>query len=377
MAERPFPWKWVLVVGSLGVALIAGYLSAMRSRVQAYYQAEYQPAQLLASEVTDAPASFRLSDVPPYTEPLPLAASVTLRMLAAQQGRAGPRSTIDFWTGLTWGATPIPQRTGFFPGQDAEPGLRRGATALGFTLRYLTTDDRELFVRALKYFLSKGRAVRVAIDRAMLLEESGLMPHAVVLIGYDGSQLEYYEPWCDVPTHCALDEPAGSPGRKVTVERLALACESLALAYQYPWKYQLTVLEPSSAQPPPLEQALQANARALVGRAGGDGPSTGAPLVESVAQAIDTHGEDVVSPELLRGVKTAALVRGDDAEALVHLFPGRAELATAAEALDLAATKYGEAAVALEGKRLEVGIGALRAAAAADARAGEALLLVK
>jgi hypothetical protein len=374
MAKPGIPWKWIIPVGGLLIALVVGYLAAMRNMVQAYYRAEYQPSELLAAEVTDAPASFRLADVPWYTETVPLAASVSLRMLAAQQGRVEPRSTVDFWMGFTWGATPIPQRTGFYPGQDTEPGLRRGASALGFTSRYLTTSDRELFVRALKHFISKGRAVRVAVDRAMLLEKSGLVPHDLVFIGYEGTQLEYYDPWCAEATGCPPAEGPGTAGRKITVDRLALACESLALSYQYPWKYQLTVIDPSSAPPPSLEQVLQANAHGLIGSSGGDGPATGAALVQSVAKAIDMHGDGVVTPELLRGLKTAAVVRRDDAEALVHLFPGRTELAKAAEALDLAATRYGEAATALDGKQYDVGMVALRAAAEADARAGEALL---
>lgn len=384
MAQRQLPWKWIVIGGGLAllVALIVGYLAAMRSVVQAYYRTEYQPADLDAAELRDAPATFRLTDVPPLSEPLPLAASVSLRMLAAQQGRAEQRSTVDFWMGFTWGATPIPQRTGFFPGQDAEAGLMRGARALGFTRRYLTTSDRALFVRALQHFLAKGRAVRVAVDRAMLLSQGGLVPHSVVLVGFettaDGVRFEYYEPWCDEAARCAHAEqaPVGSAGLHVTAERLALACESLALSFQYPWKYQLVVLEPATTgETPALEKTLQANASALVGSKGA-GPSTGVPLVEAVAKAIDTHGDGVVTPELLRGVKVAAVVRRDDAEALVQLFPGRGELAKAAEALDAAAKFYGEAATALEAKRLEEGTRALRAAAQADQRAGEAILVL-
>ncbi|MFZ5446607.1 MAG: hypothetical protein ACOZQL_41855 [Myxococcota bacterium] len=380
MAERKFPWKWVVIGGGalLLVALVVGYLTAMRTVVQAYYRAEYQPAELSAAELVDGPANFRLTDVTWYSEPVPLGATVSLRMLAAQQGRVEPRSVIDFWTGATWGATPIPQRTGFFPGQDAEPGLLRGATALGFTRRYLTTDDRALFVKALKHFLAKGRAVRVAVDRAMLLEQSGLVPHSLVLVGYEGDRFEYYEPWCDEPARCAhaLEREPGTAGLHVPAERLALACESLALALQYPWKYQLVVLEKDPAAPAPaLEKTLQQNGSALVGSKG-RGPSLGVPLVESVAKALDTHGEGVVTPELLRGVKTAAAVRRDDAEALLLLFPGRTELAKTAEALDSAAKLYGEAATALEAKQLEAGVRALRAAAQADQRAGEAILVL-
>jgi hypothetical protein len=378
MSSRPFPWKVVLVGGAVAllVAAIGGYQYVIRSFIQAYYETEYRPEALTGAQLGQPPATQRLTDVPWLSEAPALCQSISLRMLAAQQGRLESRPTIDFMMGFTWGATAIPRRTGFFPGQDPEPGFLRAAPYLGFTRRYLTTDSADDFVRAVKTFLSKGRAVRVAVDRALLLDERGVVPHSVVLIGYDAEGFEYYEPTCDDAKRCAaLERAPGQPGLKVTTAQLLLATESQALVFQYPWKYQLLVLEPSSAPVPDLSTLLEANGRALVGRKNA-GPSTGSVAVTDTANAIERHGKDVVTPELLRGLTVAALVRRDDSVALSSLFAARSELAPAAEALDDAAKQYGLALSALQANELEKGAEALKQAAALDLRAGEVMLRV-
>ncbi|MDP3235617.1 MAG: hypothetical protein Q8N26_22725 [Myxococcales bacterium] len=376
MSSRAFPWKVVLVGGAVAllVAAIGGYQYVIRSFIQAYYTSEYRPEALTTAELAQPPASHRLTDVPWLSETSALGQSLSLRMLAAQQGRLESRQTIDFMMGFTWGATAIPRRTGFFPGQDPEVGFLRAAPFLGFTRRYVTTDSADDFVRALRTFVSKGRAVRVAVDRSLLLEARGVVPHSVVLIGYDAEGFEYYEPTCDEVKRCAAMERApGEPGLKVTTAQLLLAAESQALVFQYPWKYQLLVLEPSSAPVPELSTLLAVNGRALMGMKSA-GPSTGSVAVTDTANAIERHGKDVVTPELLRGVKIAALVRRDDSIALSSLFAARPELAPAAEALDEAGKAYARAVTAFEANEPEQGAQALKEAAAFDLEAGKAML---
>ncbi|MBM4779098.1 MAG: BtrH N-terminal domain-containing protein [Archangiaceae bacterium] len=378
MSQRAFPWKAIVIGGATlaVVGLIGGYLWVMRSVVQAYYLAEYAPQPLTEADLGQAPPTHRLADVVWSSEQQPLAFSHALLMQAAQQGRVEQRSSIDFFGGFTWGATAIPRRTGFFPGQDAEVATRRAATMLGFERRYLTTDSSDDFVHALKTFLSKGRAVRVAVDRALLLDQRGSVPHAIVLVGYDDSSFEYYEPTCDDEKRCkAGTAAAGSPGLKVTNSQLLIAAESLSLVYQYPWKYQLVVLEPSAGATPELTTLLTMNGRALVGLKT-QGPSLGSVLVEDTAKAIQRHGDDVVTPELLRGVRLAGQVRAENALALTTLFASKPELAPAAEALDAASKRYASAATLLEVKHLEQGVPELIEAAKLDRAAGDVLVAI-
>ncbi len=376
MASRAFPWKLVLIVSGLLVigGLIGAYLVAMRGAVQAFYQAEYQPEPLPNSLLGTPPPSARVATVPWHSEKLGVVSSTCLRMLAAQQGVSIPRATADFLLGSTWGASPIPRRTGFFPGQDVEAGFLRAAPYLGLTRRYFTTDSGDDYVRALKTLLSQGRAVRVALDRAMLLEQRGLVPHAIILVGYDERGFEYYEPRCDDDTRCTpADRPAGHAGLQVPTSRLLLAVESLALAVQYPWAYQALVLEPSAAPRPELSMLLAVNGRALIGQRTA-GPSVGSVAVEDTAKALERHGNDVVTAELKDGVGLAAVVRREDAEALRALFPSRSELAKASEALDEAAKYFAKAKEALEAKQLEQATAALKDASRADLTAGRVLL---
>ncbi|MCU0698259.1 MAG: BtrH N-terminal domain-containing protein [Myxococcaceae bacterium] len=376
MATRAFPWKTVLIVSGLLLlaGLIGGYLVVMRGAVQAYYGAEYRAEPLPAAMLGTPPPTFRLTDVPWFSERLDHGASSSLRMLAAQQGRLVPRATIDFLTGITWGARPIPRRSGFLPGQDVEAGLLRAAPLLGFTRRFVTTDSADDFVRAVKTAIAGGRAVRLALDRAMLLEQRGLVPHSVVVVGYDEAHFEYYEPWCDDDARCTpAERPAGHPGLSVPTARLLLAVESLSLAMQYPWVYQFVVLEPAGAPAIDLSTLLAINGRGLIGQRTA-GPSVGSVAVEDTAKALERHGNDVVTPELSGGVALAAAVRRDDAEALVTLFPARPELAKASEALDEAARQYAKAHQALQAKALEQATAALKEAAKADLTAGRVLL---
>jgi hypothetical protein len=375
MAARKLPIQRMLIAVMLvAVAgLVVAYQLAVRDLVQGYYREEFG-AESLASLSGDAPPAHRLTDVPWYSAAAPRSLSLTTRMLVAQQGRLEPVAVIDFVTGATWGATPTPRRTGFTPGQDSEPGLRRGATALGFTRRYLTTDDAGAWEAGLRRELAAGRAVRVAVDRNALLERRGVAPHAIVLVGYDVDGFEYYEPWCDEPARCAPGErPAGSAGLRVPAARLRLAAESLSLALQYPWRYQLQVLEPATGASHPLKELLPVHGRALRGTRGG-GPSTGAELVLDTARALEQHGDSVLSPELLAGVSLAATVRQENAEALRGLFAERAPLLVAQERLSRAAQHYAAAARALEAKQLPQAVEALRFAAAADREAGDALV---
>lgn len=289
MTKR-IPWRVVLL--ALGAALIVGlvvaYQLVMRSFIHAYYSSEYRPSPLTQAELGQPPPRARVTDVPWLSETVSLCQSGSLRMLAAQQGRVSTRPTLDFLMGATWGATAIPRRTGFFPGQDPEVGWLRAAPFLGLSRRYLTTDSADDFVRALKTFLAKGRAVRVALDRSILLERRGAAPHSVVLVGYDEAGFEYYEPTCDEAQRCeASERPPGAPGLTMTTAQLLIAVESQALVFQYPWTYQLLVLEPGPAAASDAASLLAVNGRALVGLKS-QGPSTGSVAVSETARAIAT-----------------------------------------------------------------------------------------
>lgn len=245
---------------------------------------------------------------------------------------------------------------------------------LGFQRRYWVTDDQATFLAELKSQLARGRAVRVALDRSILLSQREAVPHSVVLVGYDDAGFEYLDPTCEEATRClAGDRAPGTAGLRVTNELLFTAVESQALVFQYPWTYQLVVLEPIEGAKPDPASLLAENARALIGLKT-RGPSTGSVAVSDTANALERHGDSVLKPALVRGVRLAAQVRRENAETLVAMFPQRPTLARAAELLDSSAKHYGAATSALDAKKLEAAVSELREAAKADAAAGQAIL---
>lgn len=369
-------WKMVLL--GLGVVTlvgaIVGYQFVIRSFIHQYYQGEYRPTAIASADLGSPPPAHRLGDVPWLSESTFLCQSLSARMLAAQQGAPPARQVVDYFMGFTWGATAIPRQTGFFPGQDPEVGLLRAAPYLGFDRRYLTTNDRAEFLLALRTLVAKGKAVRVALDRSVLLEQREVVPHSVVVIGYDEANVEYYDPTCEDASRCAPGErPVGTPGLKAPVDRFLMAIESQALVFQYPWKYQLVAFDPIDGAKPDPSRLLAENAQALIGRKTA-GPSTGSVAVSDTATSLSRHGDSVLSPALLRGVRLAAQVRRENAETLLFLFPDRPALAKATELLDGSAKHYQLAADALDAKHLEIAATELAEAAKSDHSAGMAIL---
>jgi hypothetical protein len=376
MSARRLPWKWIVVsvlLVALG-AVIVVWQSAVNGMVHAYYDAEYQPVQLTPADVKPAPASFRLDTVSWRSSELDLPQPLAFAMLAGQAGAVESLEAIEFYTGATWGASPVPHSSGFYPGPDAELVYRQGAAAMGLTRRYLVTDDQARYLAALKGLLASGRPVRVAIDRDALLGESGTTAHSIVLVGYDEGHFEYYEPTCTKPERCRPGTAVpGQPGLMVETQRFLVAVESLALVFQYPWKYQLLVLEPGEKTVTQAEVVAR-NAAALIGtKVPGGPPGTGAKLVLDGAKALRDHGKDIATDEFTRGLHVAGPARLSDARALEELLPPTAPVVEAAHQLALAAAAYTAADEALRGKHLEAVDQALLAAAEADRKAGEAL----
>jgi hypothetical protein len=375
-AGRVAIWKIVLIATASVVLVggLVGYQLLIRSFIQQYYEVTYQPTRLTKGQVAPSPPAHRLTDVPWFSEAAPLCQSISLRMLAAQQGANAPRTTIDFLMGFTWGATALPRLTGFFPGQDPEAGFLRAAPMLGFERRYRVTDDQGAFLAELKSQLARGRAVRVALDRSILLGQREAVPHSVVLVGYDEAGFEYFDPTCDEVRRCAAGErPAATPGLRMTNQQLLTAVASQALVFQYPWRYQLVVLEPLDGAKPDPTRLLPENARALIGLKS-QGPSTGSVAVTETANTLERHGDSVLKPALVRGVRLAAQVRRENAETLLTLFPHLPALARAAELLDSSAKHYAAATSALETRQLETAVSELKEASKADAAAGQAIL---
>lgn len=382
--RRPSWTVILLVVGAaLLAALIAAYLHAVRLQVHAYYEAELAPQRLGAPAGATPPPAARVTDVPWISSDVELSHSLSLQMLAAQQGVSEPRQKIDFLMGTTWGASELPRTLGFLPGQDPEVGFKNAAAALGFERHYLVTDEPAIYLRELKAQLASGHAVRAAVDLITLeggpdaLSRDAAAAHSIVLVGYDEAGFEYYEPVCRESRPCTPGTlPPGAKGLTIASKQLLDAVDRQAVAFKYPWAYQLLVLkkgEPPRAEE--LERALRRNALALVGLKRSE-LTTGAETIDGMAKAVSRTGrESFFTRRLERDLKLAAMVRRDDARVLPLLFPGDPRAALAATHLEASADAFGRAAATFEDKKNIFALNdALMVAAAADRRAGDALL---
>ena len=373
--------SWTTVLLSAGAALLAALVAltlyAARQQVHAYYERVLEPERLVTPVGAAPPKSFRLTDVPWFTSDLELASSVSFAMLAAQQGKDEPRQKIDFLMGTTWGATPIPRQIGFWPGQDPELGFRPAAAALGFARHSLVTDDAERYTHELKAQLAGGRAVRVAVDLVTLekRQQEDPIAHSIVLVGYDETSFEYYEPVCRPPAPCESgSRPPGMLGQRVPAKQLLDAVDRQSLVYKYPWRYHLLVLEKAGAPSENFDEALKRNARALVGFKL-DELVSGADAVEETSKAVTRAGREGFTKPLERAVRLATMVRRDDARMLSVLFPGDPRVEIAATHLERSAEAFAKAIATFDRKNNVLGLtDALSEAARADRAAGEALL---
>lgn len=364
------------IVALLVGAGVVGWRALMSHFVRQYYQAEYAPITLSAGDVGAYPAEHRLADVPWIAADVAVCQSTSLQMIAARHGVVRPRGHFDFLMAFTYGFSEIPGMAGFFPaGTDPEVGLRDAAPHLGLARRYYVTDDRALYVRALRSFLAQGYPVRVALDMGALYGSAEFIGHSDVLVGYDAGGFYYYETVCIPPAPCAPGERApGDSGLYAPDARLLQAVESQARRFSYPWRYPLTVFAagPQTADLRPVWQRL---AQATLG-GNPYGPATGAAVLEKTAAEVERRGARYDVAPIRTALATAVRFRRDNARYLREQFPGEADLARAADLFEQAAERYQAARDAVadsvgdpaEARQVA---GWLREAAAAEREAGQ------
>jgi hypothetical protein len=352
--------SWVKVAGIAGAVLlllvlagVVGWRILMRYFVRQYYEDSYQPISLAESGIGVFPPEYHLEDVPWIASDQPVCQSTSLQMIAAQRGIDEPRRHFDFLMGFTYGTAQIPGGLGFYPGTDPETGFGVAAPYLGLVRRYYTTGDPDLFLDALRYFLSQGFPVRVGLDMGLLYDarEEGL-PHSEVLVGYDDGghagrgRFYYYETVCLPETPCEPGRrPPGERGLVVSGEQLLRAIRGQAEMFDYPWRYALTVFEEG-----PREQDLgpiwTRNGQALIGGVQ-YGPLQGADVIDALADEIEKRGPGIGVAEILPGLEAAVYARRENATYLREAFPGDAEIESAATFFERAAGDYEAALTSL------------------------------
>jgi hypothetical protein len=364
-------------IGIVTAALVAalGWRWLIRYFVRAYYRQTYAPLSLNEQDIVEPfPLEHHLTDTPWISSSLPLCQSISLQMIAAQQGVVRPRRYFDFLMGFTYGASDLPG-TGFMPfGIDPEIGMMRAAPYLGLLRRYYVTNDGDLFRRALREYLSRGYAVRLALDMGALYGRRDFAAHSKVLVGYDAGGFYYYETVCRPPAVCQTDErPAGERGLYVPDALLLEAVLSHSRRLSYPWRYALTIFW-SGTKHSDLTPVWRQNAEAIE-NGSRYGPKMGIANLLALARRIERQGVRFEATRILRALELGAVTRRDNAILLREMFAGESDLTRAAALLDCAADNFQVAGTALSARladqaQAERVAGWLRDAAEAERKVG-------
>jgi hypothetical protein len=343
-----------------------------------YYRESYAPLEVAADHVGDYPAEYHLDGVPWIATGESYCQANSLAMVAAQHGIEASTGHCSFLMGFTYGAVAVPGSVGINPFTDPEPGFAVAAPYLGLVRRYYVTDDEALYLNAVRYALSQGYAVRVALDVAVLYGLDAELPHSDLLVGYDETGFTYYETVClpEFPCEpCHL--PPGAEGLWVSDQTLLDAVLAQATAFSYPWRYSLTIFE-AGARDHDLGPIWTRNGNLLVGGAR-YGPRQGADAIDQLATVIERRGAGIDVFEVRWGLEAASFTRRGNAAYLREAFAGQADIERAAALFDRAAEDYRAVlselndGVAGEAESAQVAA-RLREAASAEREAGEIFL---
>jgi hypothetical protein len=306
---------------------------------QQYYRRSYAPISLTAAHAAAHPPAYHLSNVPWIGAAVPMCQSISLQMIAAQQGFEKPRNYFDFLMGFPYGAGEIPGGPGFFPATDPETGFVYAAPYVGTVRRYYVTDDDALYLRALRSWITQGYAVRIGLDMAVLYEADGVMPHSDVFVGFDASGFFYYEAVCRPPAPCPpCHFPAGEQGLYVTDDRLLRAVVAMARSFAYPWRYSLTVFE-KAQRVTDWKPLFKRNGDALIGGSWFK-MRWGSKVFDALAERMDQQGTRFDAEPWRLGLEMSAYTRRENAAFLRGEFATETEVLRAADLFDQAAGLY-------------------------------------
>jgi len=338
--------KWVRGLGVAGGVLVllvvggfVGWRTVMTYFQNRYYREVLAPTELAADRIGDYPAEYHLDDVPWIATREPYCQANSLAMIAVQHGADGSTGRCSFLMGFTYGASEVPGSVGFFPFTDPEPGFAVAAPYLGLMRRYYVTDEETLYLDALRYYVSKGYAVRLGLDVAVLYDLDDQLPHSELLVGYDETGFTYYETVCLPGVPCEPGHlPPGEEGLWVSDEMLLDAVLGQAAMFSYPWRYSLTIFEAGSTEDE-LGPIWARNGSLLIGGAQ-YGPLQGADAIDELATVIEKRGARVDVSAVRWGLEAAVWTRRGNAAYLREAFAGQADIKRAVALFERAADDY-------------------------------------
>lgn len=300
---------------------------------QMYYRKSYKPQEIETQTIGSFPSQSRLKDVPWISYEKSYCQSTSLQMIAYKHGLKPSIGYINFLMGFTYGAFFPGKQQAFNPYTDPVLGCRVAAPYLGLEMKYLTTNDSDTFLNALRFYLSKGRPVQVQLNVAKLWDEKEVIPHSELLAGYDESGFYYFE------TNKKDRFLKKAKGKKVSDHVLVEAVSGINKEFKRPWKFQFTVFEKGKGKED-LSEIWMRNGKLLIGKKYRYAPiAKGAAGIEEFASDIEEE-EEIKNMWALEAMSYSRL---DNAKFLEKRFVGEKEIKEAAELLRKADKCYDKA----------------------------------
>lgn len=334
----------LLILALAALVLSAAYVAhfppggGKTSLAEAFIAERYNAKWLSEGQIGEVPPAARVEGVPWLARGGRLYSAVAcLRMAALALGVNASWGYLELITGITYGAFAVP-REGFLlfiPLGDPLEGLARASRFLGLTHATLVTNDPSAFVKACKYYISRGVPVIIPVNATVLYGREQPLGF-ILLIGYNGSEFYAYDPAVKV---------VGGPRTplKFRSDHVARACRSFSSAFGLPWSYSLVVFERAGGRAADVREALRACGEMLVGGLV-SGPFTlylGSKAVEAAANY--TLKGRVNVGQLIWALWAAVSYRAADAEYLRAEFGHDPAVRKAAELLEKASAAYAEA----------------------------------
>lgn len=257
---------------------------------QKYYKDSYGPIEIQAT-IIEAPDHHFIEGITCYSYEGPYCQSASLQMVNSLSNDSLSIHHYNWLMGFTYGAY-FHDYVGvysFLPSTDPEIGLIQAENYIGYRRKYYTTNNENLYISSLKDWLSKNVPLRVAINSATLVDEEGFYAHSVLLVGYSDENVIYYE------TGGENRNLKNHEGERATWQKFIKSVLSVSEGFNYPWKYQFTVLNQAefegSLKDYTDDTLLKNNAYSLIGDKYGP-VSIGAKAYESLASYIKEKGLD-------------------------------------------------------------------------------------
>jgi hypothetical protein len=363
-----FKHRLILILFTASIGVLSLSCQNKNRFANQYFNQVYLPVQITQSLNDPVPEEFFILDVPWYCYQNNNCQAVSLQMIAEKNGITLPIDYFNFLIGNTYGAMYTKGAGTFFPNCDPEPGLIVAAQYLGLSRKYMYTDDQDLFLKTLRYYISQGLPVRIPWNAAPAMKyaihsgyfesstdwkepsKSSFTPHSIVFIGYDSLSFYYYETIANKKFVIH-----GQKGIRIPDQVVLEAINSLSSKYRLPWKYMFTVFSKDTPKTS-LEKVWERNGTELMGNE--FGPTyTGSLGLAAFSDAIRKEGIKMNNPikknALLKITKTLHNDRLKNADFLKNVFSEVFEIKNAAEYLLESSNNFKEIEILLDNPELD------------------------